>query len=192
MTKPGLSEIVLVVDHSLSMKGLTAETIENMRRFVTEQKELPGEAHFSLVYFNHVVSFPIWRENLKNTVIPADYKAEGNTALLDALGETCIKLGEDLALLPEDERPSTVIINTISDGDENSSNKYTRRQLKGIMDRQRKEFSWNFIFSGADEDSILLAADLGMVTQSYVPNAAGLTSSYKGMSITTRNLRAGN
>ncbi len=48
----------------------------------------------------------------------------GSTALLDAQGRTIVELGRELAALPETERPSKVIVVTLTDGLENASKEY--------------------------------------------------------------------
>ena len=52
MAKQGLTEIVSIIDKSGSMMGLTSRTIEGFNSFLTEQKEVEGEANFSTVLFS--------------------------------------------------------------------------------------------------------------------------------------------
>jgi len=84
------------------------------------------------------------------------------TALLDAMGRTIDDLGEQLAAMPEDGRPGTVIVVTLTDGLENASKDYTREKVAERVKHQEEKYGWEFIFLGANLDSINEAEAFGI------------------------------
>jgi hypothetical protein len=84
------------------------------------------------------------------------------TALLDAMGRTIDDLGKELAALPESERPEQVIVVTLTDGYENSSHDYTHEKVAELIKQQREAYNWEFIFLGADIESVEYAKTLNV------------------------------
>ena len=64
----------------------------------------------------------------------------GSTALLDAYGLTIDRVGARLAALTEADRPSKVVVVLITDGQENASRKYHKRQVTNMVRRQEKRY----------------------------------------------------
>ena len=65
------------------------------------------------------------------------YVPRGSTALLDAIGKTINSLKARIKALPEAARPDQVTFAIFSEGEENSSHHYTRRDIAGkIRGRQ--------------------------------------------------------
>ncbi|MBR2911832.1 MAG: hypothetical protein IKC05_09495, partial [Lentisphaeria bacterium] len=62
------------------------------------------------------------------------------------------KLGRDFAAMPEEERPESVIFAIITDGCENSSREFSLKDVKERIDRQTKEYSWEFVYLAANQD----------------------------------------
>jgi hypothetical protein len=60
------------------------------------------------------------------------------------------------------ERPDRVMFVVTTDGLENSSQTYTHRQIKSMIETQRKEHDWEFIFLGANMDAVREADHLGI------------------------------
>lgn len=130
-----LTAIAVVLDSSGSMAHLTSDTIGNFNSFLKEQKEFPGEALFTLCTFNstyHLVHDNVKIQSVEDLDLTA-YKPQGNTALLDAMGFTIDSLGKKLAAMPEAERPSKILLLTVTDGHENSSKEFTADQIKSMV-----------------------------------------------------------
>ena len=85
-----LTEIVLIVDESGSMRNLRYETIKGINSFLDEQKTTPGDASVTIVTFNSNVRTIMRSESLKRIshITYEDYRPLGGTALLDAVGST--------------------------------------------------------------------------------------------------------
>ncbi len=63
------------------------------------------------------------RADIRNVpdITDKEYKPRGMTAMLDAIGRTLVSVGQNLAAMPEEERPGLVSVTIITDGYENAS-----------------------------------------------------------------------
>lgn len=197
MTKENFTSINVIVDASGSMSHLTHDTIGNFNTFLKEQKDYPGEAVFTLCTFNN--DYRLVHDFVKVAGVPnldgLTYRPEGGTALLDAMGSTIDSVGRKLATMKEEDRPSKVIFLIITDGHENSSRRFSAAQIKSMVEHQKDVYSWEFVFMGANIDSIATGTNLGISMQNtlnYVPSAAGTADLYKSISSNTSAYRGSN
>jgi Mg-chelatase subunit ChlD len=187
VTKPNSTLIVAVVDRSGSMSPLAADTIGGFNRFLADQKALAGECRFTTVLFDHETTV-LYRNVLAIEVEPLNtktYVPRGSTALLDALGLAIDSTGKELSFLSEDQRPSSVIVLVITDGQENASSKYTYEQIAEKTKHQQEKYSWSFLYLGANQDAIRAGAQLGIAAQNsltYVNTGVGLNTVYQTIS----------
>ena len=124
----------------------------------------PIPATFTLILFDHEY-LPIHNRAAIQTAAPLTletYQPRGNTALLDAIGRTIDYIGSELAATPEPERPSKVIIAILTDGEENSSRKFTMADINQRITQQTMIYHWEFLFLGANQDAIATAAHMGI------------------------------
>lgn len=122
------------------------------------------------------------------------YMPVGSTALIDAMGATIDRLGKLFASTPEAERPGKVCVTIITDGAENASKKYTLSEVKTMVERQRREYSWEFVFLGANIDAFSAAQSYGINTQNAYAFSAfkkGLSASYGVVSSSLRGYAQG-
>jgi uncharacterized protein YegL len=185
--KENYTAIAVIADESGSMAALTKETINGFNSFLAEQKLVPGEASLTLVTFNS--SHRTVHDFVKLADVPAlttnDYQPNGYTALLDAVGTTIDSLGARLEAMPEEERPSKVILLIMTDGEENSSKKFAKDKIKEMISHQQEKYNWIVTFMGANIDAFGEAASMGIVrgnVLSYVPDANGTKDLYGSMS----------
>lgn len=182
--KKGLSEIVFILDMTGSMKGLRAETVIGFNNFVEEQKKVPGEARLTLVTFNSEETKKVYDHVDLKDVAPMEesqYVPDAYTPLLDTIGSTITEVDHRMMGTPEEERPEKVIFCVMTDGQENFSHHYNRRQIFDMITLHRKEYGWEFIFLGANQDSYAEAGGIGidrMDTQNYDPTAKGTKMAY--------------
>lgn len=190
MTKKGLTAIAVVLDKSGSMQGIRDETISSFNEFLREQKQAPGDTVFSLTLFNQDVDVkhavrPIY------AVQPLDndsYRPNGYTALYDAVGLTIDAVGATLSALPEEARPERVLFVIQTDGQENSSRRFTADQVKTKIEHQKAKYNWDFIFLGAAQDAWVAAGQMGIAgakTMSYDPDQQVQTMSIASAYATT-------
>ena len=197
MTKENFTSINVIVDASSSMAPLTTDTIGSFNTFLKEQKDFPGEAVFTLCTFN--TDYRLVHDFVKIASVQdldaQTYRPGGWTALLDAMGTTIDSVGRKLASMAEEDRPSKVIFLIITDGEENRSHRYTREQIKSMVEHQKDVYSWEFVFMGANIDAITTGTSLGISVQNtlnYAPTAAGTHQLYRSVSENMSSYRASN
>jgi hypothetical protein len=154
---------VLIMDASGSMSNARMETliaineqIENCRII---SREMEGQSiRISLSLFNSDVKKVYANQEPQKTNLLRlnDYRPDGYTALLDAVGmsikdtEAIIKPGDDVIML------------ILTDGQENSSQFFTFRQIAQEIERLKATEKWTFSFMGADIDAWDLASRLNI------------------------------
>ena len=142
-------ERVFLLDRSGSMESCIDDTIEGFNTFVESQKEFGGT--MTLCLFDHEFNtvydkVPIDQVNplTRDTYVP-----RGGTALHDAMGQVLkMNMSDD------------VMVIILTDGEENSSSKYTAAHVKDLVDTK----PWKFVYLGANQDAVLTAQGLGIQT----------------------------
>lgn len=164
MTKPNTTLISVLLDCSGSMARTANDTIGGFNNFLSEQKKGTDEAHMTFAQFNS--DYKIAFNGMPLSVVPdltADtYRCGGNTALLDALGRTIDDIGAKLSALSESERPESVVVVVITDGEENSSKEYTKDRIAEMVKTQTDVYNWQFLFLGANIDAIQNGGAVGV------------------------------
>lgn len=195
--KQDFTSITVLLDCSGSMNHLATDTIGSFNTFVKEQKAFPGEVAFTLCRFN--TQSDVVHDFKKLASVPdlttEDYCPSGSTALLDAMGEAIESVGSKLSALPEEERPSKVLFLIITDGQENASRHFSATKIKEMVKHQEDVYSWNFVFMGANIDSLKEGTNIGLRgvnTMNYIPSAAGTKKLYSTMSKSTQTYRSSN
>lgn len=158
------AEIVLVVDESGSMAHLTDDTIKSLNAFIETQQKVKGEGNLTIRVFDSG-NRRVVREGAINTIKPLthkDYRPNGGTPLLDAVGEAIIALGQKLEVLQESERPDQVMMVIVTDGQENDSRFYGLQKIKDMIKVQTDKYNWSFSFLGAGLEAFSQAADIGL------------------------------
>jgi hypothetical protein len=177
------------------MESCKESTVSGFNEFIRTQRELPGEATVKLVQFDDqyeaVFDKPLKEcpELTQNTFVP-----RGSTALLDAQGRTIVELGQELATLPESERPSKVIVVTLTDGLENASKQYNLDKIGELIREQRDRYNWDFVFLGANQDAIATAAAMSIPpasAMSYSTSKAGVAATMAAVSHYVGSARKG-
>jgi hypothetical protein len=194
--KDNFTRIAIVLDRSGSMESCKESTVAGFNEFIRTQREIPGEATVKLVQFDDqyetVFDKPLKQcpELTQNTFVP-----RGSTALLDAQGRTIVELGQELAALPESERPSKVIVVTLTDGLENASKQYNLDKIGEMIREQRDKYNWDFVFLGANQDAIATAAAMSIPlpsAMSYSTSKAGVAATMAAVSHYVGAARKGN
>lgn len=183
--KKGLTEMVFILDRSGSMHGLETDTIGGFNSMIDEQKKLEGEALVSCVLFNNEMQVIYDRTPLAK-VLPMtekDYSARGTTALIDAIGRAVHHIGNVHKYIREEDVPEHTIFLITTDGMENASHEYSANEVRRMIET-RKEQGWEFIFIGANIDSVETAKHFGIRedrTVDYVHDRQGTAANYNAM-----------
>lgn len=175
------TELVFIVDKSGSMHGLTEDTIGSFNSVIEEQKssEKEGNVYVTTVMFNQNHSKIHDRENIKDVsnITKKEYTPSGCTALLDAVGNTITELSAK-----EEIKNNKVIFVIITDGFENASKEFKKDQVKKLIEDKQNSDKWEFIFLGANIDSVSTAGEIGIspkYARNFCASSRGIKDTYK-------------
>ena len=156
------TEIIFVIDKSGSMSRLTHDTIEGFNGFIASQKD-DTKTILTTVLFD--TSWKILHDGIDvyevSPMTNKDYIAGGGTAMLDAIGEIINRVQDRHDELGEN-KPDNVLFVITTDGEENSSRKFTKAQIEKIIKHQTNGHGWNFMFLGANMDAVKEAESIGI------------------------------
>ena len=194
--KKDLSEIVFILDRSGSMSGLEADTIGGYNALLAKQRGEPGEARLSTVLFNHDTEVLHDRVDIR-AVAPLtdrDYRVGGSTALLDAIGGAIDHIGRIHKHARPEDRPAHTLLVIATDGMENASHRYSGREIKKMIERQRDKYGWEFLFLGANVDAFADAERLGIDRDhatNYHADSVGVQACYCAIAESVSEVRSG-
>ena len=189
-----LTEIVFILDRSGSMMSLTDDTIGGFNSFIEKQKNEPGDALLTTVLFDDQYEILHNGMNIREVqpLSRDQYWARGMTAMYDAIGKTINEVGRRLSETPEEQRPGKVIFVITTDGYENASREFTQTKVKEMIQHQAEKYSWEFLFLGANIDSVKQAGNIGIKSDyaaNYCATADGITSMYAAVDCAVSGVR---
>ena len=190
-----VTELVFILDRSGSMAGLEADTIGGFNAMIAKQRKEDGECYVSTVLFDNYSEVLHDRVKLSEIKPMTDdeYTVRGCTALIDALGGAIYHIGNiHKYARPEDVPAHTMFIIT-TDGMENASRKYTSDRVKQMIERQKEQYGWEFLFIGANIDAVETAARYGIDQDravNYNADCQGTQIVYETVSRAVCNVRA--
>lgn len=179
-------QIICILDRSGSMSSLAADTIGGYNSFIEKQKKQSGKAEITTVLFDNQYEKIVDAVDLKDVreLTSTEYYARGTTALLDAVGMTITDtLGkmEREGICPAKRR---VLIMIMTDGYENASKEYSKATVKALVEATTKDYDWNYIFMGANIDSVAEAGSIGISPKraaNYSHDSKGVERSFMQM-----------
>lgn len=142
--------VATLVDRSGSMQGAWAEHLNGFKVFIDNLRTNEEVEYFiSLTTFDTLVDAPARGVRIEhfNPAILANYGPRGGTALYDALGitlEDVDKLGTDF---------DKIIFLVVTDGENNSSNTYSKDQIHTMIDDRIKRGNWTFEYFGCQPET---------------------------------------
>lgn len=179
-------EIICILDRSGSMQNLSQDTIGGYNSFVAQQREKEGSATITTVLFDD--KYEKIFDSVPLDEVPEltskEYYARGTTALLDAVGKTI------MSTLGRMERDGvcparrSVIVLIMTDGLENASREYSREMVKRLIEETTKEYKWQFVFMGANIDSVSEAQSIGIAASNahdFDASGDGVATSFERM-----------
>ena len=90
-----------------------------------------------------------------------DYCVGGCTALIDAIGTSIEKIDGIHRYIRAEDVPEHTMFVIITDGMENASRRFSSREVKKMIEKHKKS-GWEFLFIGANIDSVETARHFGI------------------------------
>jgi len=164
MKKESITEIVFILDRSGSMQGLEEDTIGGFNSLLLRQKQEGGAARVTTVLFDDEIETLHDRIDVRavSPITARDYHVRGCTALLDAIGSTIDRIAQVQKHTLAPCRADNVLFVITTDGYENASRRYSREQVRRMIERQKERYGWEFLFLGAGIDAIAQARSFGI------------------------------
>ncbi len=192
--KKGLTELVFILDKSGSMGGLEKDTIGGYNSMLEKQKAVQGECFITTALFDNDYELLHDRIDIKavSPITDKEYCVGGSTALIDAIGRTIHKIGNAQKHTAAGYRAEKVMFVIITDGEENSSREYSAEKVKKMIEHQRAEFQWEFIFLAANIDAVETAGRYGISAnraQNYHSDKEGVEVNFRVMSDAVASFR---
>nr|WP_300005263.1 vWA domain-containing protein [Tissierella sp.] len=188
------TEIVFILDRSGSMSGLEDDTIGGYNSMLKKQQEEEGEARITTVLFDNEYKIIHDRGDIKEIrpLTSKEYYVRGTTALLDAIGITINKIVSATKNIKKEYQADKVMFVIITDGMENSSQEYTYEKVKKMIEKQKQDYKWEFIFLGANIDAVETASRFGIAEDraaNYHADSQGTALNYNAVSEAISDLR---
>lgn len=192
----------LLIDQSGSMQGTRKSTVDGINEYINTLKEDGGKYKVSLTLFDSGMENELRLDKPWNNIyiddVPEltleDYNPSGGTPLHDAF---CTTL-DDM----KDRKDEKYLFVVLTDGHENTSKRFTAKNMKELKEKLEEKDNWTFVYLGANQDAFttsamygftssntsnfnttdsgtnIMFASLGSATRSYSASAAMSTGSY--------------
>ncbi len=181
-----LLELVFIMDRSGSMAGLESDTLGGFNSMLGKQREENQDVLVTTVFFNQTNQILHDRVPIAE-IIPLtkrDYFASGSTALLDAIGDTVQRIRIIHKYAREEDIPAHTLFVIITDGMENASRRFRHDQIKKMIETQKTEKNWEFLFLGANIDTVSVGKQIGIEENrsiSFFNDGEGQREIFSGM-----------
>jgi hypothetical protein len=192
----GLTHITFVLDRSGSMDSVRDDAIGGFNAFLDQQRGAPDKATLTLVQFDHEYT-TVYRAQPIAEVPRLDrdhFIPRGQTALYDAVGRSVAETAEHIASLPENERPTRVVVAILTDGHENASNEYSYEQVRAVLAEKATAAGWHVLFLASDMEAAAAAVRMGVPsshTGTYQPSGRGTRGAFGEISRVVTRVRTG-
>ena len=193
MPDSSYTAVHVLLDRSGSMRAIRSDVEGSLRTLIEDQRVQPGRATLRFAQFDH--HYEVVHPSLFLDQVPMpELHPRGRTALLDAWGRAMTEFGEELAALPEEQRPANVIFVVVTDGAENASREWTREQVLGMVREQTEKWGWTFLFLAANQDAVAEGGKYGVPgaqSATYSHDAPGAQSAFGSTSAAITRARSG-
>jgi hypothetical protein len=186
-TKVSPTAITFVLDESGSMGSFKDEVIKAYNSYLSEvKKNALGEVITSLIKFDtRAINRVYLGRDIKEApkLTEKTYMPGLGTPLIDALYDSILATEE----VVEDfgKKKIKVVVVCQTDGYENSSTRYSNRELADLIHKKQKK-DWQFVFLGADMDAFAQAGKFGInqgTTMSYGSGVTGQSVAMAAMNV---------
>ena len=158
MTQEQMSQdIIFILDESGSMASMGDEPVQAVNSFIASQKKTleNDSSTFSLLKFNTYVTKLIDDVPLQKVTEFDNFCPGGMTALYDAIGLA-------INTKKQKEKKDNVVCVILTDGQENSSQKFSANNIRDMIKDMEENHNWKFIYLGANQDAFAVGGNMGM------------------------------
>ena len=160
-----IQEICAVIDRSGSMRGKEEDTIGGINetfRVLRESKQPNEIIKISIKLFDHEQILKLRNVDLEEVrdLTRNDFNPRGQTALLDAMGDTLTYFMEKKLMDPGAYDSCVIYVTT--DGLENASKRYTNDKIRKMIQNADETYNIKLMYLGANQDAILEANKFGI------------------------------
>ena len=185
--------LYVLLDRSGSMEPMRHDVIAGYNELVAEHRAAAANAglepRISLIEFDDVDSCEVIVDAVRVSKAPMlsvdDFVPRGMTPLLDATVRLLDRAESRVVSRAEAKRrPESIVVVTITDGEENASQHTTRKALLARIRKLEKK-GWTFAFFGAGLDAYTEAGALGYdarSVQAWAPDGTGAQSGFRSVS----------
>lgn len=140
--------------------------VQGANIFLSAQQTLNLPARFTFTTFSNLIStihdaVPI---HLAHPLSPQQFAPLGPTALCDAIGDLCDRIGQrfDSTEFNDSLAKPRVLIAILTDGQENASTHWSQFKLQELIIFRQSVHHWQFLFIGPDDESAQFARSIGI------------------------------
>lgn len=192
-----VTEMVFILDRSGSMAGLESDTIGGFNSLIEKQKKLDGKAYVSTVLFDNLTEVVHDRVEIQNIkpMTEEEYFVRGCTALIDAIGGAIHHIANIHKYARPEDVPSHTVFVIITDGAENASRHYTSNRVKAMIEKEKEQYGWEFMFIGANIDAVETARKYGIDESravNYNADTVGTSIVYEAVESAVNSIRFSN
>jgi uncharacterized protein YegL len=190
-----IQEVIAIIDRSGSMCGKEEDTIGGINsalKVLRNEKEDNTKINVSIKLFDHEEYLLIRSLNI-NRVRPithSQYMPRGQTALLDALGNTLSYFMEKK--LDDPTSYDMCLIYVVTDGMENCSKFYNSDQIASQIKNAEENYNIKIVYLGANQDAIMEASKYGIAPEramNYSETSQNVDSAFRSAASITRRQR---
>lgn len=182
------AHIRVVIDESGSMRSIQRAAVEGFNQFLSQQQAVDDGSVISIWKFSdardksprllHRASL-----NLASPLDQGSYRPGGNTALNDAIGDA----------INENPDEKNVILAILTDGEENSSYRYTQAQIRDMI-KEKETLGWEILFLSASaltgqEESRRYGVSIDKVVK-FAASEEGFNQGYSSMNSASTTYRS--
>ncbi|WP_436793865.1 vWA domain-containing protein [Actinospongicola halichondriae] len=183
----------VLLDRSGSMETMRADVIGGFNNLLAEQRDADKgggpDARLTLVQFDSQDPHDVLVDGARITKVRPlsnrTFVPRGGTPLLDATGRVITMASvreQQRATLGK--RPEVTTIITITDGHENQSREFRRRDILRLV-KEKEAHGWTFAYLGAGMDAYGEAGGIGYdhrSTMSFAPDGTGAVEAFANVS----------
>ena len=179
----------VLLDRSGSMESMRSDVIGGFNNLLAEQQADGPDARITVVQFDsqdpQEVLIDAERITRARPLDHTTFVPRGGTPLLDATGQIITRAAvreQQRAVLGK--RPEAITIVTITDGHENQSREFSRRDVLRLV-KEKEAAGWSFAYLGAGMDAYGEAGGIGYDSrsvQAWAPDGAGAQVAFSSLS----------